>query len=231
MGFERLLIELGRLFAAREEAVAADRAENGRRAIACTSHSQRSDSRPISRARGLLAQRPLRISAWDSLALSYEAFLEPGPVVGRRLLVEVDEPRRERLAQLVGEPVAAQAAEVFVNAEQRERPGAGRRGFRGGGQGLLEQPHAPELQIAPLRAADAGAERPGRAAERVVGAVLFQPVAIEAQEIAEAAVAGVEGVVQERGVGRRRPLDFRRILVKFFQQHRQDQARALSSRQ
>ena len=73
MGFERLLVELGRFFAARVKAVRADRPKMTGAAIAARRPASAATRSPISRARGLFAHRPLRISACDSLALSYEA--------------------------------------------------------------------------------------------------------------------------------------------------------------
>ena len=113
--------------------------------------------------------------------------LEPGPVVGRVLLVQLDQPGGERVAMLVHQPIAAHAAEVFVNADQRECPGPRRRGFDDRVHGRLEQLGRPRMKRAPLRAADARADRPRRAADGIVRAGIFQPLPVEAHEIAEAA--------------------------------------------
>ena len=57
----------------------------------------------------------------------------------------------------------------------------------------------------------------------VVRADLLEPAAVEAQEVAEPAPAAVEGVIQERGVGRRQPVDLRRALAELLQEHGQQQ--------
>ena len=58
--------------------------------------------------------------------------LEPRPFRRGGLLVELDEPIRQLVADLADETVAAEAPEIFMDAQQTERPGARRGHFRYG---------------------------------------------------------------------------------------------------
>ena len=55
-------------------------------------------------------------------------------------------------------------------------------------QRLVEELRGPGLEVAALRAADAGAQRPERPALAVVGADVLEPAAVEAHEVAEPAL-------------------------------------------
>ena len=50
--------------------------------------------------------------------------LEPGPIVGCRVLIQIDQLVGQRVAHLVDQPISAEPAEVFVNSNQRQRPSA-----------------------------------------------------------------------------------------------------------
>src|SRR2546430_2232783 len=62
--------------------------------------------------------------------------LEPGPVVGRRVAIATHEVGRKGIADLIHQAIAAETAEVFVDANQCKRPRARRTKFRGDGERL-----------------------------------------------------------------------------------------------
>ena len=104
------------------------------------------------------------------------------------MLVEIDQSRRERIAQLIHEPIAAQPAEIFVDADHANAQARGEVRSAAAVSGWLKQLHAPELQIAarfdrPTQAAD----RPGGPAERIIRPDILEPSSVEAQKIAEVA--------------------------------------------
>ena len=72
---------------------------------------------------------------------------KPGPLFGRVGLKKVDQPVGQRVAHLRGHPVAVESAEIFVDAEQRVGPGAGRRGVVDGRKRPLEQLGRPGLEV------------------------------------------------------------------------------------
>ena len=145
--------------------------------------------------------------------------LEPGPVGRGGASIEPDQQGRQRIAGLAGGPIAAEPAEVFVDAQQRERPGAGRGHPRDGRQGQLEVGRGPGRQVGPPRPAHAGPQRPEGPPLAVLRADLLQPAAIEAQEVPEPAPVAVEGRLEEGRRGRGDAPDLGAILAQLAQEH------------
>ena len=56
-----------------------------------------------------------------------EFLLKPRPIGRRRAIVQIHQPRDEGVARLAHEAVTAQAAQIGMDANQAERPGARRR--------------------------------------------------------------------------------------------------------
>ena len=131
VGLDRLLVELGGRFAARIEAVAADRAEEVLRRVLHLAQPAERVEADIQRL-VVTAPPPAENQCMRRLGVVVDDdVFEPGPVVGgglrgRRAMSRVG----QFVADLVGEAVAAQAAEILVDAEQRECPGAERVGWR-----------------------------------------------------------------------------------------------------
>ena len=151
-----------------------------------------------------------------------EAVLEPRPIVGSGILIEIDQPVGERFPHLVYQPVAAEPAEILMDTDKRPGPTPRISQFAAIHQGAVERLHGPGLQAALLRPADAGSQGANRPAKAVIRAhrFLFQPMAVEAEEVAEPPSLRVEGRVHKRGVACAGPPSLRRIESHFFQVHR-----------
>ena len=128
-------------------------------------------------------------------------FFKPLPILSGGVGESLHEFRRERFANLVRAPVAAKPLQVFVNADERERPRARRRELGGHGQRLFEELRRQHLKTALTGLRHAQAQRPQRVTLAILRADFLQPVPLEAHEIAEAPALAVEGMVQERRVG------------------------------
>ena len=152
-----------------------------------------------------------------------KTLFKPGPILGRGAFEKIDQPFGQRIAGLRGNAVAAQAAKIFVDAQERIGPGAGRFRVEDGGQRPLEHLGGPRLQMPMLGASRAGAERPERAALAVLRALGFEPAPVIAHEIAEPLRVGIEGVLHEARVGFRQPVQLGPLQFQFLQQHRGDQ--------
>src|ERR1019366_8987768 len=109
--------------------------------------------------------------------------------------------RRERFADVVRAPVAAETPQIFVNADERERPRARRRKFSSHRQRLLEKLRREHLKTSLAGLRHAQAQRPQRVALTIFRADLLQPAPVEAHEIAEASALAVKGVIEKRRVG------------------------------
>ena len=107
-----------------------------------------------------------------------------------------------------------------MDAEQAERPGARRGELRHRRQRLLEELAGHDLEAR----GTASGRRPGPSAQSArpwqsSEPCVLQPAAVEAQEVAEPPRAGIEGVLQERRVGRGQRPHALRLLPQLFQQH------------
>ena len=223
MGLDRLLIELGPLAAAAVEAVAADRPEAARRRLLLVDQPSQGLEPDLRRPRA-----PARSAGGDQGVrqpgvVVGQDVLEPGPVVVRGPVEQLDQPVAQRVAHLAGRPRPAEPVEVQADAQQRRGPPSGRDHLGGRRQRLVEELRGPELQVPPPRTAHARPQRPERPAIAVVGPDLLQPGAVEAHEVAEPPLRPVEGVIQERGVGRRQPVDLPRALAELLQEHGQQE--------
>src|SRR5262249_57823458 len=116
-----------------------------------------------------------------------------------------------------GGPTPAEPAEVLPDAQQAEGPGPGGSRLQDRRQGQPEVRGGPGRQVGSPRSADAGAEGPEGPPVRVLRTDLFQPAAVEAQEGTESPPLPVEGCLEERGVGRGKPMDSRPPPAPFFQ--------------
>ena len=150
-------------------------------------------------------------------------FLKPVPVFTRGVAVALHQPRGERFADLVRAPVAAEPTQIFVNADERERPGARRRKLGGHRQRLLEELRREHLKTALAGLRHAQPQCPQRMALAIFRADILQPAPVEAHEVAEAAELAVEGVVQERRVGGGVRAKLRRAVPQLLQHQRQHQ--------
>ena len=104
--------------------------------------------RPRSKTVGWPVACPLRIRACASFALSYVSSSSNHRQSGGRVLEEFHKPGCERLARLIDQAVATQPLQVFINADQAERPRSRRREVRHCRQGVREELPGHHLKAA-----------------------------------------------------------------------------------
>src|SRR5678815_4593287 len=126
---------------------------------------------------------------------------KPEPVGLSNLVENFHEARCQCFAQLIDEPIAAEAPKVFVNPDQNERPGA--RGSKLGHRwkGLREEFSGHYLEAAMRRSSDSRAQSPKSPGMAVFGPLFIQPAAVKTETIVEALRFGIKSVIDERGVG------------------------------
>ena len=114
-----------------------------------------------------------------------QALFKPGPTGLGDLVEDGHQPPGEVVADIVGHAVAFLPAQVFVNANEAECPGARRSEPRDGRQRLHEELLGHNLGTPVRRAAYRGAQRPNRPAMTIFGPLLVEPTAVDTQEIVE----------------------------------------------
>ena len=152
-----------------------------------------------------------------------QALFKPGPAGPGDLVEDRHQPPGQLFADVGGQAVALQPAQIFVNANQAECPGARRSEVRHGRQRLREELFGHGLRTPMRRAPHRGAQRPNRPAMAIFGSLLVEPAAVDAQEIVEARRFWIEGIVQERGVGCGQRPDTLGSFFQLAQQHRQNE--------
>ncbi len=142
---------------------------------------------------------------------------EPLPIVRGGVFVAFDQSAGERVADLVDQAVAAQAAAILVGAQKRQGPGPRRNELGAGQQRLLEGLDRPGRQSEIVGPPDARAHSPHCPAEAVVRADLFLPAAVEGHEVAKPPPIAIESGIEKRGISHGRLADLRRTLPALLQ--------------
>jgi len=112
-------------------------------------------------------------------------------------LIQSQQPPAQFLPDPAGPPVAREPPQIFVDADERERPGPRTGRAVNGREGLLEQPAGHAVEGGRGRHAQDGAQRPQGPAMAVVRAAVLPPVALVVHEVAKASGLGIEGVREE----------------------------------
>ena len=143
-----LLVKDGAFIAARKESVRTDRAK--RTGIRSLDFCQPAQSFEAGLQHRCVVQAVSTENhrVWQLRVRIRNDFFKPVPLVGGGVVVALHEFRRERFADLVRAPVAAEPPQVFVNADERECPRARRRKFGGHGQRLFEELRREHLKTA-----------------------------------------------------------------------------------
>ena len=221
--FDGLLVPKGAFFAARIKSVRTDGPERtGVRGLDLHEPAQRLQPELLHR------QVVHATAAEDHRVRQFgvrvgNSVFEPMPFPGRGVVVTLDQLPREHVAELRHAPVAAQTPQVFIDPDERERPGAGRGELHRGRQRLLKQLRGQHLKTAMARLRDAQPKRPQRVTVTIFRTDLTQPTPFKIHEVAEATALVVEGMVQERRVRGRAFTDIRRPVAQSFQHQRQHQ--------
>src|SRR5579862_2887936 len=194
-----LLIEIGARAATAIEPVAADRLE-------VTLLGSLDGREP---AQGL---QPAFQRQWLSggLAAQYQSVRElrvvvrqllfkPLPVRMRACLEALHEPASQHLPGLVHHAITAQAAQVFMDADQAERPRPRRREPRERWQRQREELSGHHLETPKGRTPHAYAQRPERAPVRVLRSLFVEPATVKAHVVVEAIGLEIEGMMEEGG--------------------------------
>ena len=169
---ERLLIEARPLAASRPEAVAADRREvPALRGLRLEQPAQRGkpdlEHLAVARSSGRSGSARARASRCRRSRCARTS-ASPATEFARN---RADELSGEHIAHLAHRAVAGEGAEIFVDREQREGPGARRTEARDRRQPALEKQRAEIAMALILRPAERRADRPERARVAVLRAV------------------------------------------------------------
>src|SRR5258706_2951641 len=111
--------------------------------------------------------------------------LKPEPVRLSNPVEQFDEPGRERLADLVCQPVTTEPAEILMNPDEDKRPGPRRCEFRHRGEGLHKQFGRHDLETPMWGTPHAHAQRPKRARVAIFRPSFIEPAAVKAHMIVE----------------------------------------------
>ena len=168
LGLDRLLVKLRPKTVPPQEPAAADRREAaGRRCLPLGKPFEHGDTGvECLRLRCPAAGGNQRLARPGVLIGDH--VLEPRPVGVGVALVEREQPVGERLPGGDGEPVALEPPEIFLEADDRQRPATRARGRKHRPHRGLEQPHREPPQPLLPRPADACPERHDRPAQAVV---------------------------------------------------------------
>src|ERR1019366_6065663 len=122
---------------------------------------------------------------------------KPLPVRMRTRFEDLHEPASKCLPGLVDQAVAAQPAQIFMDADQAERPRPRRSEPRQRGQRQREELSSHHLEAPVGRTPHAYAQRPERPPMTVLRPLFVQPAPVKTQVVVEALRLEIESVMEE----------------------------------